>query len=152
MSDTHAHAEDEHGHDGHGGHTHHGDYVKIWGILLVLLVISVVGPLVAELIEHRQTALALTLTTAFGIAVVKAWMVAKNFMHINFAQRFVTYLVVTMLVFMFLFFAGVAPDVMKAEGENWVKPEWIEANELYHQEHDAPGASHGGDHASGGGH
>jgi 4-alpha-glucanotransferase len=28
---------------------------------------------------------------------------------------------------MLLFFAGVAPDVMKADGENWEKPEWVEA-------------------------
>jgi hypothetical protein len=27
---------------------------------------------------------------------------------------------------MFLFFAGVAPDVMKDEGSNWVKPGWQE--------------------------
>ena len=28
------------------------------------------------------------------------------------------------LVFMLLFFAGVAPDVMKDEGSGWVKPAW----------------------------
>ena len=32
------------------------------------------------------------------------------------------YLLVTMLIFVLLFFAGVAPDVMKWEGDNWVKP------------------------------
>jgi 4-alpha-glucanotransferase len=34
----------------------------------------------------------------------------------------VVYLLTTVLVFMLLFFAGVAPDVMKHEGRNWVKP------------------------------
>jgi len=115
-------------HDDHGAHTHHGPYVKVWAILVGLLCVSVAGPIVASFVEHHSTALAITLTTAFGIAVVKAYMVAKNFMHINFAQRFVTYLVATMLVFMFLLFSGVAPDVMETHGTNWVKPAWIEAN------------------------
>jgi len=141
MSD---HSEHE-SHGGHGGHeTHHGPYVRIWAVLLALLVVSVAGPIVASFIEHRPTALAITLSTAFGIAVVKAYMVVKNFMHINFAQRFVPYLVVTMLVFMFLFFAGAAPDVMKAEGRNWVKPSWIADNAEYQQHH--PGGAPGGEH------
>jgi caa(3)-type oxidase subunit IV len=131
---------------GHGGHTHHGDYVRIWAILLALLVVSVAGPLVAALIEHRPTALALTLSTAFGIAVVKAYMVAKNFMHIDFTQRFVPYLVLTMVVFMMLLFAGAAPDVMKLEGRNWEKPEWIAANA---EAAAHPGAAHGGHGESG---
>jgi caa(3)-type oxidase subunit IV len=106
----------EHGHAAE--HTHHPDYVKIWGILLVLLVISVAGPFLGIKL--------VTLLTAFGIAVVKAYLVAKNFMHINIAAKYVTYLVVTMLVFMFLLFAGSAPDVMKPEGRNWTKPSWVE--------------------------
>ena len=95
-------------------HTHeHPNYVKIWGILLVLLMISIAGPF----LEIRV----ITLITAFGIAIVKAYMVAKNFMHLNIERRFVVYLVCTMLIFMLLFFAGVSPDVMKWEGDNWVK-------------------------------
>lgn len=97
-------------------HHEHPNYVKIWGILLVLLAISVIGP---EL-EIRVV----TLITAFGIAVVKAWMVAKYFMHIDLTAKYVPYLVVTGLVFMLLFFAGTAPDVMQAEGSNWTKPSW----------------------------
>jgi caa(3)-type oxidase subunit IV len=92
---------------------HHTNYVKIWAILVVLLVISVLGPM----LEIQ----AVTLITAFGIAVVKAYLVAKNFMHINLEKRFVTYFVVTSLVFMLLFFAGTAPDVMKAYGTGWEK-------------------------------
>ncbi|CAG0959171.1 cytochrome c oxidase subunit IV [Myxococcaceae bacterium] len=141
MSD---HAENA-GNETHGGHeTHHGDYVRVWKVLLVLLVVSVVGPIVASAIEHRPTALAVTLSTAFGIAVVKAYMVVKNFMHIQFTQRFVPYLVVTMLVFMFLLFAGAAPDVMKSEGRNWVKPGWIAENADYRAHH--PDGSAGGAH------
>ena len=81
--------------------------------------ISIIGPMA----EIRL----LTLITAFGIAVVKAYLVAKNFMHIDMTQRYVSYLVATCLVFMLLFFAGVAPDVMKAEGTQWRKPLWQQA-------------------------
>ena len=72
-----------------------------------------------------------TLITAFGIAFVKAYLVAKNFMHINLTPRFVIYTVTTTLVFMLLFFAGTAPDVMKSHGTNWEKPAWIAAEKAY---------------------
>jgi caa(3)-type oxidase subunit IV len=112
-------------------HHEHPNYVKIWAILLALLVISVLGPMLEIKI--------VTLVTAFGIACVKAYMVAVNFMHINVAKRFVTYMVATCLIFMLLFFAGAAPDVMKAEGDNWKKPSWLAAA----QEHATlPAGSH----------
>lgn len=97
-------------------HTHHPNYVRVYGILVVLLIISILGPEFGIRI--------VTLITAFGVACVKAWMVAKNFMHISVAPRYVLYLVATALVFMLLFFAGTAPDVMKQSGTNWVRPPW----------------------------
>ena len=115
---------------------HHPNYVKVWGILLVLLVISILGPELEIQI--------VTLVTAFGIAVVKAYLVARNFMHINIARRYVTYLMATCLVFMLLFFAGVSPDVMEEDGDNWRKdPEtWFYSPSVGHGE--AHGAGHGG--------
>jgi caa(3)-type oxidase subunit IV len=110
----------------------HPNYVRIWAILVVLLVVSVLGPMLG----HK----AVTLVTAFGIAVVKAYLVAKNFMHINVEKRFVPYAVTTVLVFMLLFFAGTAPDVMKKEGTQWEKPSWKVAPA------EAPAAGHGGEH------
>jgi len=97
----------------HAEHAH-PNYEKIYIYLLVLLLISFMGPF----LEIRIV----TLITAFGIAIVKAYMVAKNFMHVNVEPRFVVYLMSTMLVFMLLLFAGVAPDVMKFAGTNWDKP------------------------------
>jgi caa(3)-type oxidase subunit IV len=93
---------------------HEVNYVKIWLILLALLVVSILGPFLGIK--------AVTLITAFGIAIVKAYLVAKNFMHLNVEPRYAVYLLVTMLVFMLLLFAGSAPDVMKQEGSNWIKP------------------------------
>jgi caa(3)-type oxidase subunit IV len=100
----------------HDEHHEHPNYVRIWAILLVLLGISVTGPMLEIKI--------VTLITAFGVACVKAYLVAKNFMHINIARRYVAYLVTTCLVFMLLLFAGVAPDVMMKEGSGWEKPAW----------------------------
>jgi caa(3)-type oxidase subunit IV len=112
-------------HAEHGEHAEHGTafYVKIWAILLVLLGVSIVGP--------EFGIKWVTLFTAFGIAIVKAYMVAVNFMHINLTPRFVIYAVTTTLVFMLLFFAGTAPDVMKASGHNWEKPSWVAAQAEY---------------------
>ena len=95
-------------------------YVKIWGILLVLLIVSILGPVLAPHLEFGfLKAWMITLITAFGIAVVKAYLVAANFMHLNIEKRYISYMLGTMVVLMLLFFAGVAPDVMKHEGENW---------------------------------
>jgi len=105
----------------HAAHADHGDsaaheahYKKIWVVLLVLLLISFAGPFLGIRV--------VTMLTAFGIAVVKAWLVAKHFMHVTVQPRFVMYLMGTCLVFMLLFFAGAAPDVMEHEGANWTKP------------------------------
>ncbi len=104
-------------------HHDNSHYMKIYYILLVLLLISFVGPWVGIR--------AVTLITAFGIAVVKAYLVAKHFMHIDLTPRYIPYLVATGLVFMLLFFAGVAPDVMKEEGSGWQKPAWIAESAAY---------------------
>lgn len=112
----------------------HPNYVKIWAILVGLLVVSVLGPMLGVQL--------VTLLTAFGVAVVKAYLVAKNFMHLNIEKRYIVYLLTTCLVFMFLFFAGTAPDVMEAEGSNWQKPSF----EAYEAAAAHAGGHHGGEH------
>ncbi len=98
--------------------THHDShYIKIWGILCVLLVASVIGPFIGDATGIQI----ITLITAFGIAFVKAYMVAKNFMHLNVERPVVHYFLATCLVFVVMFFAATAPDVMKQEGANWEK-------------------------------
>ena len=85
-------------HASHAEHPHHPNYVKIWAVLLALLVVSVAGPMFGIKI--------VTLITAFGIAIVKAYLVVKNFMHIDVAPKVVTYIVLSMVLFMLLLFAG----------------------------------------------
>ena len=100
---------------------HHTNYVKVWALLLVLLSVSLIGP--------EFGIRWVTLVTAFGIAIVKAYIVADKFMHINQMPKFINYIVVTCLVLMVLLFTATAPDVMKAEGSNWEKPDWIAGTE-----------------------
>jgi caa(3)-type oxidase subunit IV len=86
-------------------------YVKVWGILLALLAASVIGPMF-----ERP---AVTLVTAFGIALVKAALVATYFMHLNVEKRYIRYMLYAMLLMIGLLFAGTAPDVMQAGGLRW---------------------------------
>jgi caa(3)-type oxidase subunit IV len=102
---------EDHGHA--HAHAHpESHYWRIYFYLLGLFAVSVLGP-VLEIWW-------LTLITAFGIAIVKATLVVKHFMHLDVEQPFVHYFLATALVFMFLFFAGVAPDVMNHHGTGWV--------------------------------
>ncbi len=99
---AHGHSEEDHGPK---------FYYKIYYILLVLLIVSVLGP---EL-GHRG----LTLFTAFGIAIIKALMVAAYFMHLNVEKKYIWYVLLTMLLMVGMFFLGTAADTMKPEGQNW---------------------------------
>jgi caa(3)-type oxidase subunit IV len=102
---AHAHAHS----NGHG----HTNYVKIWGLLVVLLIVSIIGPELGIRV--------VTLITAFGIAIVKAYIVAKHFMHMGIEKKWVTYILLAMVAFMLVMFAGVAPDVLEHDGQNWIK-------------------------------
>ena len=96
-------------------HEHaHPDYWKIYKWLVLLFVISYLGP---ELFPEQKS---IVLLTAFGIAVVKALMVVSEFMHLNVEKPVIWYLMLTCLILLFVFFAGVAPDVLNKSGNNWV--------------------------------
>jgi caa(3)-type oxidase subunit IV len=100
----------EHNHAQEHSHT---NYVKIWGILLGLLVVSVAGPMLEMPV--------ITLIAAFGIAIVKALMVAAYFMHLNVEKKYIWYLLITCVVLMLLLFFFVAPDVLNHQGSNWIE-------------------------------
>ena len=94
-------------------HHHETSYVAIWGVLCALLGVSVLGPMAGVRL--------LTLITAFGIAIVKAYMVCRYFMHLNIEKKWVAYILGFMLALMLVFFGGVAPDVSTHEGLRWQK-------------------------------
>jgi caa(3)-type oxidase subunit IV len=95
-------------------HVHHPNYVKVWAILVALLVVSVAGSM-----SHIRE---VVLVAAFGVAVVKAYLVAKNFMHLTVEKRWVPYLLAICLLLIVVLFAGVAPDVMHHRGLHWTNP------------------------------
>ena len=95
----------------HSGH-HDVNYKKIYFTLLFLLVVSVVGP--------EFGVVWVTLVTAFGVAVVKAYLVIENFMHLRWEKKLMKWMLTSSLIVMTLMFFGIAPDVMKHEGRNWV--------------------------------
>ncbi len=123
---------------GHAAHDAHPDsfYIKIWGVLLVLLVVSVVGPELGIRV--------VTLITAFGIAIVKAYLVVKNFMHIGVEKKYVGYLLITMLALMVLMVGGVGPDVLRHDGTRWSN---VAAKKVVEEGMKAPSGhgEHGGD-------
>lgn len=107
-----AHAHDA-AHDPAKEAEHLKRYFKIYLSLVVLFLISWAGPAV---FAHNKT---LVLLTAFGIALVKAYLVCANFMHLNVEKKYIIYLLTIALTFMFLFYAGASPDVMEHRGRNW---------------------------------
>ena len=111
-SDVHAASPGAHGAGAHGAHGER-HYIRIWAVLCVLLVVSIIGPMFGIRV--------VTLITAFGIAIVKAFLVAKHFMHVNIEKKWVVYILLAMLAFMLVFFGGVAPDVLEHDGANWQK-------------------------------
>lgn len=123
-------------HGAHGAHDAHGPshYFKVYGALLVLFAISVAGPMAGIRV--------LTLATAFGIAVVKAYLVASNFMHLNIEKKYIVQLMAVCLALMGVFFFGVSPDVMKHWGANWENygshnlKAVIDASEAHSKEHE----------------
>jgi caa(3)-type oxidase subunit IV len=147
MATEHAHA-----HGTAAGHTgpHHDAkfYVRIWAILLVLLVISILGPEVSRhLPGGHNVQFGFTMFTAFGIAVVKAYLVIRNFMHLTVEKKWVTYMLVTMLLFAFIFVGATMPDVMKHDGQRWENVAAKQSVELGLKD---SGEGHGGHRGSSG--
>ena len=109
----HAETESSHGDEAHGHDDNHDKhYIHIWKVLCVLLVISVLGP--------ELEIQVITLITAFGIAIVKAYLVCKHFMHVDLEKPVIHYLMIVSLMLLVLFFSAISPDVMNHEGTNWV--------------------------------
>ena len=116
-------------------HGHHPNYVKIWAILVALLMVSVVGPMAGI----RW----LTLVAAFGVALVKAYMVAKNFMHLDVQKPIVHWILGAALSLMVLLYGALAPDVQKGAGQQWKKDAGFHHSFTTSKPHEA------GEHAKG---
>jgi len=120
---------------------HAKKYFKIYVWLVILFIVSVLGPELADILGMEGgSRMALILPTAFGIAIVKAYLVAAHFMHLKFEKIYAPYLLLVCLAMIFVLFFGVATDVMKDSGHNWEK--------LYEEPEPAAeeGHGHGGHH------
>ena len=125
---------DEHGHT---------KYFRVYIVLLILLMISYFGPM----LEIR----AITLITAFGIAIIKTIMVCAFFMHLNVEKKYIWFLLMTVVLLLFVFFGGTAGDIMNPDGRNWRHHAYMPAPGEYlnHGDHaDAGDHAAGGDHAA----
>lgn len=86
----------------------HPNYVAIWGVLVVLLGLSVgVGRL-------GHTVLATVLI--FLVAAMKASLVAAYYMHLRFEPRWLTIVMACAVAYMVVLFAGLFPDIVRVYG------------------------------------
>src|SRR5205085_698380 len=75
--ETHAHGQAAHAtHSPHDEAEHIRFYTKVYFALIALFLVSVAGPVVGGLVGSKS----LVLVTAFGIAIVKAYLVCAHFM------------------------------------------------------------------------
>ena len=124
--------------DDHG----HPRYLLVYITLLVLLVISIIGPEIDN--TEGQW---IMLFTAFGIAIVKALFVCAYFMHLNVEKKYIWYLLCAGLLLLFVFFGGTAGDVMNHKGDNWEHHKYIPADRpyLHHDDHAPSHDNHSAD-------
>ena len=99
-------------------HHSHPDYKKIYVRLLILLAISIWGPIFALQLDNRFLLASAVLLTAFGVGAIKAGMVGAWFMHLDIELKVVKRLLIVCILLLILLFAGVAPDVLLPEGQN----------------------------------
>ena len=118
MSEEHAHGDDH----AHGDHSEH--YFKVFKLLVIFFLISFIGPFIADYMTEQMgvphiIGFVLTMTTAFGVAFLKARLVIVHFMHLPQEKPYISYMLQTCLVLIGIFIAGVMVDVLAHEGQNW---------------------------------
>jgi hypothetical protein len=136
-------------------------YGKVWLTLTILFVVSYCGPLFiapeAGKMFGATIGKVVLMSTAFGIAIWKASLVVKEFMHLPVEKKFIWYIEGIVVAFMLLFFFAVSPDVMHHEGRNWenrAAAAAVERGLKEGAEMEAHGGHHGASHseAPGGAH
>jgi caa(3)-type oxidase subunit IV len=81
------------------------NYVAVWAWLVFLLVIS----LLAVYLPFSQ---AITVTLIFTVAVVKAFLVVANFMHLRFETRWIHAIALVPVVLFIIMTIALVPDVV----------------------------------------
>ena len=95
-------------HTAPGTEARHVNYVRVWIVLIVALLVSLV--LATVNLEHVAAAI------IFAIAVVKALIVAGYYMHLKFEPRFVVLTAVAGVVTLGVLFFGLFYDIARVYG------------------------------------
>ena len=98
MNETHEHD------DGHP----HPNYVAVWTVLVVLLVLGIAVGFV------RNPVLGAVLV--FAVATAKAFLVAANYMHLKFEPLLVRVILLCGLACIFIVLIGLIPDIVYGFG------------------------------------
>ncbi len=83
----------------------HPSYERVISYLLGLMALSILAGLAFERLHW------LLILAAFSVAIFKALLVIRNFMHIRYEPVFIVLLVLIFLFCAFAFFFGVFPDI-----------------------------------------
>ena len=88
-------------------------YVAIWVWLVALLTVSLFA-------NYLPGGRRVALLVIFGMALVKALLVAGNYMHLRWEPKFVTLALVGALACIAIFFLLLLPDMVLRDG--WNRP------------------------------
>lgn len=77
-------------------------YLAIWYWLMALVIVSVAS---ASLLPKAQA-----LVLIFAVAVIKAFLVARNYMHLKHEKAIIYAMAIVPLVFVAIFLFGLFPD------------------------------------------
>ena len=82
--------------------SHSRHYLMIWIWLLALVVVSVAA---ASVLPKAQA-----LALIFAVAIVKALLVARNYMHLKYERAIIYAILLVPLVFIIILFFALFPD------------------------------------------
>lgn len=93
---------------GHEADHAHPNYVAVWTLLVVLLIIGVAVGFVKNPV--------LGAVMVFGVASVKALLVAANFMHLKFEPLLVRVILLCGVACVLIVLIGLIPDIVYVYG------------------------------------
>lgn len=86
----------------------HPNYVAVWTALVVLLVVGIAVGFLKDPV--------LGAVLVFGVATLKALLVAANFMHLRFEPLMVRVIVLSALACVFVVLIALIPDIVYVYG------------------------------------
>ncbi len=91
------------------GGRHHPHYVAVWAVLVALLVVGIVATTLGRRV--------LGAVLVFGVAALKALLVAVYFMHVGQEPRLVRIVLYGGLALVVIVILGLVPDIVYVYGD-----------------------------------